>query len=88
MTLSVENLKKSYGGRPVVNGVSFNIKPGEVVGLLGPNGAGKTTSFYAVVGIIQPDAGDVVLDGPLPRGEAFPTAAKDSEPCAKIFLEK
>ncbi len=62
MALFINNLKKSYGGRPVVNGVSFNVSPGEVVGLLGPNGAGKTTSFYAVVGIIQPEEGDIQLD--------------------------
>ncbi|MDX2085927.1 MAG: LPS export ABC transporter ATP-binding protein [Candidatus Melainabacteria bacterium] len=62
MPLTVENLQKSYAGRPVVRGVSFSVNVGEVVGLLGPNGAGKTTSFYAVVGIIQPDGGDVRLD--------------------------
>ncbi|MBK8190817.1 MAG: LPS export ABC transporter ATP-binding protein [Vampirovibrionales bacterium] len=63
MALKIENLVKTYAGRPVVNHVSFHIERGEVVGLLGPNGAGKTTSFYAVVGIIQPDAGDISLDG-------------------------
>ncbi len=62
MTLSVQGLHKQYGGRPVVNDVSFWIAPGEVVGLLGPNGAGKTTSFYAVVGLIVPDAGDIRID--------------------------
>jgi lipopolysaccharide export system ATP-binding protein len=62
MTLLVENLRKSYGGRPVVNDISFNICPGEVVGLLGPNGAGKTTTFYSIVGIVQPDSGRVTLD--------------------------
>lgn len=59
MTLTVKGLFKQYGGRPVVNDVSFNVNIGEVVGLLGPNGAGKTTSFYAVVGIIQPDGGEI-----------------------------
>lgn len=63
MTLVVSNLHKRYGGRPVVNGVSFNVNPGEVVGLLGPNGAGKTTSFYAVLGIITPDKGDISVYG-------------------------
>ncbi|MFN8615448.1 MAG: LPS export ABC transporter ATP-binding protein [Vampirovibrionales bacterium] len=63
MTLAVHQLQKSYGGRPVVDGVTIRIEPGEVVGLLGPNGAGKTTSFYAMVGIIQPDGGEVLLDG-------------------------
>jgi lipopolysaccharide export system ATP-binding protein len=59
MTLQAKGLFKQYGGRPVVNDVTFNVNVGEVVGLLGPNGAGKTTSFYAVVGIIQPDAGEI-----------------------------
>lgn len=63
MTLAVKNLHKSYGGRPVVNNVSFDIQPGEIVGLLGPNGAGKTTTFYAVVGMIRPDHGEVTLNG-------------------------
>ena len=61
MTLSVKGIVKQYGGRPVVNNVSFHVNAGEVVGLLGPNGAGKTTSFYTVVGIVQPDKGDVLL---------------------------
>ena len=63
MTLTVEHLSKSYGGRPVVNDVSFDINPGEIVGLLGKNGAGKTTTFYSVVGIIRPDGGTVTLNG-------------------------
>ncbi len=62
MGLVVKDLVKTYGGRPVVNHISFDIEPGEVVGLLGPNGAGKTTTFYSVVGIIQPDGGDVFLN--------------------------
>lgn len=62
MSLSIQNLAKQYGGRPVVRDVSFYVNPGEAVGLLGPNGAGKTTSFYAVVGVIQPDAGTITLD--------------------------
>lgn len=56
------NLMKTYRGRTVVNGVSFEVAQGEIVGLLGPNGAGKTTSFYAVVGLVRPDSGTVVLD--------------------------
>jgi lipopolysaccharide export system ATP-binding protein len=62
MTLKARNLFKQYGGRPVVNDVSFEVKQGEVVGLLGPNGAGKTTSFYAAVGIIQPDGGEILVN--------------------------
>jgi lipopolysaccharide export system ATP-binding protein len=61
--LSAIDLTKSYKGRKVVDGVSLRINPGEVVGLLGPNGAGKTTSFYIIVGLVQPDAGQVMLSG-------------------------
>src|SRR5574340_1570340 len=61
--LEAKKLEKTYRGRRVVKGVSFQVKHGEVVGLLGPNGAGKTTSFYMVVGLVKPDAGRVVLDG-------------------------
>ncbi len=61
--LAAEGLVKSYRARRVVDGVSFQVKPGEIVGLLGPNGAGKTTSFNLVVGLIAPDEGAVRLDG-------------------------
>ncbi len=54
-------LKKSYGSRNVVGGVDISITSGSVVGLLGPNGAGKTTTFYMVVGLAQPDSGQVFL---------------------------
>lgn len=57
--LELKNLVKEYGGKPVVNGLSLSVNPGEIVGLLGPNGAGKTTAFYMTVGLIRPDAGDV-----------------------------
>ncbi len=59
--LRAEGLVKSYRGRRVVDGVSFHVAPGEVVGLLGPNGAGKTTSFNMVVGLVAPEAGRVLL---------------------------
>jgi len=61
--LRSENLKKVYGRREVVRGVSLEVNQGEIVGLLGPNGAGKTTTFYMVVGFIKPNAGKVFLDG-------------------------
>ncbi len=61
MILSAKNIRKQYGKRTVVQGVSFHIEQGEVVGLLGPNGAGKTTSFYMVVGLVQPTNGDIYL---------------------------
>ena len=59
-TLRTEEIAKSYGGRQVVQGVSLEIRQGEVVGLLGPNGAGKTTSFYMIVGLVRPDSGRVL----------------------------
>jgi lipopolysaccharide export system ATP-binding protein len=61
--LDVRDLRKSYRKRPVVDGVSFDVGPGEIVGLLGPNGAGKTTSFRMAVGMIRPDAGRIRLRG-------------------------
>jgi len=59
--LEVRNLAKSYRRRRGVNGVSFYVRAGEIVGLLGPNGAGKTTSFRMTVGLTQPDQGEVWL---------------------------
>ena len=59
MNLVAEGLVKRYRGRTVVNDVSLVINAGEIVGLLGPNGAGKTTTFYAIVGLIRPDAGRI-----------------------------
>ncbi|EKN5978506.1 lipopolysaccharide ABC transporter ATP-binding protein [Yersinia enterocolitica] len=61
-TLIAEKLAKAYKGRKVVEDVSLKVKSGEIVGLLGPNGAGKTTTFYMVVGIVQRDAGRIVID--------------------------
>ncbi len=57
-----EGLRKRYGDREVVRGVSLQVKQGEIVGLLGPNGAGKTTTFYMLIGIQNPTAGRVALD--------------------------
>ncbi len=62
MKLFTTSIKKSYRGRSVVDGVSVEVKQGEIVGLLGPNGAGKTTSFYMIVGLVRPDQGQVFLD--------------------------
>jgi len=60
--LVIENLKKTFKKRTVVQDVSLIIKSGEIVGLLGPNGAGKTTSFYMIVGLISADRGRISLD--------------------------
>lgn len=63
MILEVKKLVKNYSSRRIVDGLSFNVNPGEVVGLLGPNGAGKTTAFYMTVGLIRPDDGQVLFQG-------------------------
>jgi lipopolysaccharide export system ATP-binding protein len=63
MALKIENLRKLYGRRPVVDGVTIEVGAGEIVGLLGPNGAGKTTTFYSIVGFVRPDAGQIFMDG-------------------------
>ncbi len=62
MRLRAENLVKQYKKRKVVNDMSLEVEQGEIVGLLGPNGAGKTTTFYMVVGLVQPNEGNVYLD--------------------------
>ena len=62
MKLYTQEIRKSYKGRAVVNGVTVEVNQGEIVGLLGPNGAGKTTSFYMIVGLVKPDKGKVFLD--------------------------
>lgn len=61
LVLRTEGLVKKYGKRTVVNGVSFDVKQGEIVGLLGPNGAGKTTSFYMTTGLVVPNGGRIFL---------------------------
>ena len=61
--LTIDGLQKSYGGRRVVDGVSFFVRRGEVVGLLGRNGAGKTTSFDMVLGLVKPEKGSIKLGG-------------------------
>ena len=61
--LYAQGLRKTYGGRAVVDGVSITVQPREIVGLLGPNGAGKTTSFYMIAGLIPADAGAVSFGG-------------------------
>ncbi|AHZ86896.1 LPS export ABC transporter ATP-binding protein [Bdellovibrio bacteriovorus] len=60
--LTIKDISKSFKKRKVVDGASFSVESGQVVGLLGPNGAGKTTSFYMVVGLVQPDSGTINLD--------------------------
>ncbi|MFM1885319.1 MAG: hypothetical protein RL026_476 [Pseudomonadota bacterium] len=61
--LEARHLRKAYGGRQVVADLSLELGAGEIVGLLGPNGAGKTTAFYMTVGLVEPDDGQILLDG-------------------------
>jgi lipopolysaccharide export system ATP-binding protein len=61
--LMVRHLRKSYKKRVVIRDVSLEVRRGEVVALLGPNGSGKTTSFYAIAGLVNPEGGQVLIDG-------------------------
>ena len=61
--LSVEGLRKSYGATVAVDGVSFDVRRGEIVGLLGPNGAGKTTTINMILGVLEPTEGAVFIEG-------------------------
>ena len=61
--LQVKGLRKSYKKRVVIRDVSLRLNQGEVVALLGPNGSGKTTTFYSIAGLVNPDGGQVKIDG-------------------------
>ncbi|MEK7561088.1 MAG: ATP-binding cassette domain-containing protein [Patescibacteria group bacterium] len=69
--LSLKNLTKSFGSVRAVNGLSFDVGAGEIVGLLGPNGAGKTTTMRLITGFLAPDAGDAIFDGLSVRDNAI-----------------
>ncbi|MDR2637487.1 MAG: ATP-binding cassette domain-containing protein [Zoogloeaceae bacterium] len=74
--LAVSGLRKSYGGTPVIDGLSFSLGKGQCFGLLGPNGAGKTTTLKLCLGLAVPDAGEIRLAGhPIP-GEAKAARAR------------
>ncbi len=60
--LDIQNLRKSLSQKTIVRDVSFKVERGQTIGLLGPNGAGKTTTFYMIMGLIQPDSGEIYLD--------------------------
>ena len=76
MRLAVENLAFGYPGKPVGEGVSFTVKPGEVLCLLGPNGGGKTTLFKTVLSLLAPRAGSVRVDGESVAGWGRPRLAR------------
>ena len=86
-SLAARDLRKVYSGRSVVQGVSIEIRPGEVVGLLGPNGAGKTTTFYMVVGLVPPDGGRVILgdeDNPIAENRRMAVVADHGDVLVKL----
>ena len=76
----IENLRKSYGTTTAVNGVSFEVNPGEIFGLIGPDGAGKTTIIRTVVSLLEPDEGSVMFKGSthLSSGQILVTCHSDS----------
>ena len=61
--VEVKNLKKNYGSKQAVKGISFNIKENEILGLLGPNGSGKTTTIGMMLGLLKPSNGEILIDG-------------------------
>ena len=61
--VEVKNLKKSYGLKEAVKGISFKIKDDEILGLLGPNGSGKTTTIGMMLGLLKPSNGEIIIDG-------------------------
>ncbi|NNE57681.1 MAG: ATP-binding cassette domain-containing protein [Hellea sp.] len=69
--LSLRNLTKKFGGKIAVDDVSFDVKPGEIIGFLGPNGAGKTTTIRMALGLIKQDKGEVSLFGGDPGPRTF-----------------
>jgi len=76
MSLCLQEVSITLGGRTLVKGVSLELHPGEVVGLLGPNGAGKTTTFNLVTGLLQPDRGAIHLDGQPVAALSMPQRAR------------
>jgi ABC-2 type transport system ATP-binding protein len=74
--IQVQNLRKTYGATVAVDGVSFDVRAGETFGLLGPNGAGKTTTIGAMIGVLAPDAGSVVVNG----------GATPNQPAARLAI--
>ncbi len=73
--LQINGLTKRFGNKAAVDGVSFEVRGGEIVGLLGPNGAGKSTTFLCAAGLLRPDAGSFTWDGIELRSQRGQTVA-------------
>jgi len=71
MSLVVSNIQKQYNGQKAVDGISFELHPGEIVGFLGPNGAGKSTTLKMIAGILMPDAGKITINNQLVQMDAI-----------------
>jgi ABC-2 type transport system ATP-binding protein len=84
--IEVNGLRKAYRGRPVVDGVSFDVEEGEIFGILGPNGAGKTTTVECVEGLRVPDAGGVRVAGldPIATTTGSPGSCSSRSPSSAI----
>ena len=63
MSIKLENVTRLYGDKPAVDGISFEVKTGEIVGFLGPNGAGKTTTMKMITGFLAPNSGTISING-------------------------
>jgi branched-chain amino acid transport system ATP-binding protein len=76
--LEVSNIKKSFGGITAVDGVSFDVREGEILGLIGPNGCGKSTLFNCILGQLTPSGGEVKLDGKVVTGLRPPSSTSSA----------
>lgn len=65
--MKVDSLSKKIDGKLLLDKITFEVKPGEIIGIVGRNGVGKTTLFRTIMGFYIPDAGDVYLDEPLSK---------------------
>ena len=83
--LEIQGVTKYYRNIPVVNDVSFAVRPGEVTGYLGPNGSGKSTTVKIVTALIEPSAGKVLLDGQDIRQDFWPSSAASATSPRKRF---